>query len=235
MTGRGLENPGVPRFIFMLTVDDQTVPDAPDRLAEALDAGVRHVGFKDVGVPWEVLRRLTDDIRAAGGESYLEVVSLDADRELASAKAALDLGVNHLLGGTRVSRVAPIVKGEAVSYFPFAGRIVGHPSVLEGTVPEIVSSARKLVAIPGVDGLDLLAYRFNGDVPALMKAVCDAVDKPVIMAGSVDSADRVAAVSAAGAAAFTVGTAALQGQFSSDKMGLIGQIRSIVDATGSAQ
>ena len=217
-----------PRFIFMLTVDDRTVADARERLAEALAAGVRDVGFKDVGLPWADLQGLADDIRAGGGESYLEVVSLDPDREIASARAALDLGVDHLLGGTHVDAVAPLLAREAVTYFPFPGRVVGHPSVLEGTVEEIVDSAMAIAATPGVDGLDLLAYRFGGDVPALMRAVCAAVEKPVIMAGSVDCAARVAAVAEAGAAAFTVGTAAFHGQFPAEADGLAGQIRSIL-------
>ena len=37
-------------FIFMLTHTDGTIPDAADRVPDALRAGVRHLGFKDIGI-----------------------------------------------------------------------------------------------------------------------------------------------------------------------------------------
>ena len=43
-------------FILMLTANDRTIPDAPARLVEALEGGVRHIGFKDVGLPIAELR-----------------------------------------------------------------------------------------------------------------------------------------------------------------------------------
>ena len=52
--------PTAPDFIFMLTHSDRTILDAQDRLTEALDAGVRHIGFKDIGLPFVGLRRLAD-------------------------------------------------------------------------------------------------------------------------------------------------------------------------------
>jgi 4-hydroxythreonine-4-phosphate dehydrogenase len=84
-------------FIFMLTRADRTVPDAMDRLAEVLACGLRHIGFKDLGLPLADLHRLAGAIRAGGGTLYLEVVSLDAAREAASARAAAELGVDFLL------------------------------------------------------------------------------------------------------------------------------------------
>ena len=84
-------------------------------------------------------------------------------------------------------------------------------------------------------GLDLLAYRFDGNVPALMKAVCDASAKPVIMAGSIDNEERIRAVAEAGAAGFTVGTAAFRGVFPADREGLVAQVQSILALTGKAR
>ena len=66
-------------FIFMLTANDSTIPDARSRLQEVLAGGARHIGFKDVGLPLAELKVLADEIRSAGGRSYLEVVSLVAD------------------------------------------------------------------------------------------------------------------------------------------------------------
>lgn len=218
-------------FILMLTENDQTIPDAAARLEEALAGGVRHIGFKDVGLPVPELRGLAERIRAAGGRSYLEVVSLDEREELASARAAVELDVDCLLGGTRAEAVTEVIRAHPIRYYPFPGHIVGHPSVLAGSADEIVASARRLAALEHVHGLDLLAYRFEGDVPDLMASVCAAVAKPVIMAGSIDREDRVLAAAEAGAAGFTVGTAALGGAFPADAPGFTGQVRSLLDIT----
>jgi methylglyoxal synthase len=181
------------------------------------------------------LRGLADAIRSAGGRSYLEVVSLDEESEIASARAAVDLDVDVLLGGTRAEAVTAITRHHPVRYYPFPGRISGHPSVLEGPAKDIVASARALAALEHVHGLDLLAYRFEGDVPALMRDVCAAAAKPVIVAGSIDRAERVEATARAGAQGFTVGTAALAGAFPAETEGFAGQVRAILAITARAR
>jgi hypothetical protein len=218
-------------FVFMLTRQDRTVPDAAEHLDVALAAGVRHVGFKDVGLPHDHLAGLARKIREAGAASYLEVVSTDAAHEVASARAAVEIGVDYLLGGTRVEEVLAVVAGSGVRYYPFCGRVTGHPSVLEGTVGEIVDCALRRTAHEGVHGLDLLAWRARVDVPALVRAVCAAVEKPVIVAGSIDCAERIGCVRDAGAAGFTIGTAALDGRFPGAAPGLSGQLKAILSAT----
>ena len=215
-------------FIFMMTENDQTISSARDRLGEVVDGGCQHIGFKDVGLPFDELRGLADDIRASGARSYLEVVSLDEEREVASARAAVDLNVDCLLGGTRAEKVVPILSASPVLYYPFPGHITGHPSVLEGSVEDICESARRLTETPGVHGLDLLAYRYTGDAPGLMHAVCGASRGPVIMAGSIDSEERVHTLAEAGAAGFTVGTAAFSGKFPAETPGVTEQVRSIL-------
>ncbi len=217
----------------MLTRGDATVPDAARAADEAIAAGVRHIGFKDVGVSAGELRALAGRLRAAGVTVYLEVVSLDEDGELASAELARDLRVDVLMGGVRPRAVAPRLRRAPIRYFPFAGRIAGHPSALAGSQDEIVESAREVAALPGVDGLDLLAWRSAHDGGDLARRVCAAVSKPVVVAGSVDCADRVAAVRRAGAHAFTVGTAALDGVFPAGAPGLAGQLTAIAAAARS--
>ncbi len=203
-----------PDFVFMLTHGDVTVADARRRLPDVVAAGVRHIGFKDVGLPMAEMAALAGEIRAAGATLYLEMVSLDAAAEAAGARAALACGVDVLMGGVRPEVVEPIIDGAHIRYFPFPGDIQGHPSRLVGDIAGISQSAAELAARPGVHGLDLLAYRFAGDVPALIRAVCRAAaSKPVIVAGSIDCDERITAVAAAGAAGFTIGTAALDAVF----------------------
>ncbi|MGK2849458.1 MAG: 4-hydroxythreonine-4-phosphate dehydrogenase [Candidatus Limnocylindrales bacterium] len=206
-------------FIFMLTRNDQTVPDALAVYDQIRDTDLHYVGFKDIGLPTAALRDLAQAMRADGREVFLEVVSEHAEDELRSVAAALEIGVDWLLGGTHpdealnlLDQVGPPGSAGRPRYCPFPGRIVGHPSVLEGTIESIADSARQLSARPGVHGLDLLAYRWDGDVPALVRAVVDASSGPVIAAGSVDSAARINALAAAGAWAYTIGGAIFEGR-----------------------
>ncbi len=201
-------------FIFMLTHDDQTVADAMDVYADIRDTGVRYIGFKDIGLPTARLGELASAMREDGREVFLEVVSERAQDEIRSVEASLEIGVDWLLGGTHpdaalaiLDRIGPPGTPGRPRYCPFPGRVVGHPSILEGTIEEIAASARDLTAREGVDGLDLLAYRWDGDVPVLVRRVVDASSGPVIAAGSVDSAERINALARAGAWAYTIGGA----------------------------
>jgi hypothetical protein len=96
---------------------------------------------------------------------------------------------------------------------------------------QIVASAKLIADMDGVDGLDLLAYRSVGDASALISQVCSAVaPKPIIVAGSIDRPERIGAVVQGRAAAFTVGTAALDGAFPGLSEGLTDQLRYIQEA-----
>lgn len=220
-----------PDFIFMLTRNDRTVAHARAHLETALAAGVRHIGFKDVGLGVPALADLTARLRAAGAVSYLEVVSLGHDDELRSVDMGIRLGVDNILGGRHVASVLPRLAGRKIGYFPFVGQVHGHPSILEGTADEIAASAARLTRHPGVSGVDLLAWRHAGDVPAIIAAVCQASAKPVIVAGSIDRPDQIAMLASAGAAGFTVGTAALDGRFPARTPHLIDQLDAILRCT----
>src|SRR5271154_7016330 len=163
-------------FIFMATRRDRTTPDARARIDEALALGVRNIGFKDVGLPYAALKELAAAIRSGGARVFFEVVSLDRESELRSARAAADFGVDWLMGGVRAAEVAPIARASGLNYAPFPGAVVGHPSVLVGSIEEIAASAQALCEIDGVSGLDLLAFRHAGDPAGLMRAVVGAVD-----------------------------------------------------------
>ena len=201
-------------FIFMLTRNDKTIPNAMEVYEEIRDSGLRYVGFKDIGLPPASLASLAAAMRSDGREVFLEVVSEHAADEIRSVKASLEIGVDWLLGGTHpdealavLDEIGPPGSPGRPKYCPFPGRVVGHPSVLEGTIDEIADSARQLTARNGIDGLDLLAYRWSGDVPALVRAVSTAASGPVIAAGSVESGEQINALTAAGAWAFTIGGA----------------------------
>lgn len=201
-------------FIFMLTREDSTVPDALTCYASVRDLDLRWVGFKDVGLDFAALRELAESIHSDGRKVALEVVSLDVDSEVRSARAALDIGVDLLMGGTHPEAILPLLADTNVLYFPFTGTVVGHPSVLTGSAEDIVTNARDISALRGVHGLDLLAYRFDGEnVAQLMADVVRNVGVPVVIAGSIDTAEKILAVRSSGAWAFTVGSAVFDGAF----------------------
>jgi hypothetical protein len=200
-------------FIFMLTHSDRTVPNARAVYDEVRDCGLRYVGFKDIGLPVDELKALSAAIRADGREVMLEVVSEAEEDELQSVRAALEIGVDWLLGGTHPDAALEILAGTDVRYCPFPGQVIGHPSLLRGSIDEIAADADRLTSRPGVHGLDLLAYRYDGDVEALTSAVKTRAHGPVIAAGSVDSLERIRALSRIGVWGFTIGGAIFDGRF----------------------
>jgi hypothetical protein len=219
-------------FIFMLTHSDRTVPNARAVYDEIRDSGLRYVGFKDIGLPIAELKALSEAIRSDGREVMLEVVSEAKEDELRSIRAALEIGVDWLLGGTHPTEALEILAGaEGIRYCPFPGRVIGHPSLLRGTIDEIADDADRLTSMPGVHGLDLLAYRFDGDVEALAAAVKDRAHGPVIAAGSVDSLERIAALDRIGVWGFTIGGAIFDGRFAGAPS-VPAQIEAVLEAAG---
>ena len=197
-------------FIFMLTRDDVTLADARAVYASIADSGVTHIGCKDVGLPREELAEFMDEIRANGHTSYLEVVAESDEATLVSARVAAEVRPDYCIGGTLIPEMQEILAGTGVKFFPYVGQIVGHPCLLRGSIDEIVADTKRAHEL-GVDGINLLAYRYDGDVDELVEAVVSATPLPVICAGSVDSAERIRALASRDVWAFTIGTAALDG------------------------
>jgi len=195
-------------FIFMLTRNDQTVADARSLYEQVASAGIRHFGCKDLGLPRKELEALLADIHVDGQTSYLEVVSETREATLESARVAAELAPDYLIGGTFVGLIQEIIAGSSIRFFPYIGHVIDHPCLLRGSIDEIAEDARH-VQEAGVDGINLLAYRYDGEVPALINAVSAVTTLPLICAGSVDSLARVRELSSLGVWAFTVGTAAL--------------------------
>lgn len=221
-------------FVFMLTHHDATVDGAADVLESLRGSGLRYVGFKDVGQPVPTLKALCADAHAQGLEVMLEVVSTSAEDEQRSLAAALEIGVDWVLGGTNVETGLATLQGSDVRYCPFPGRVTGHPSVLGGTIREIADHAAALTDRDGVYGVDLLAYRHTSEDPiALTRAVVEAASGPVIAAGSVASLEQIRALDEAGAWGFTIGGAIFEDQLPGGP-GVPGQVRAVLDAIALA-
>ena len=217
----------------MLTRDDQTVEDALEVLDAIRPLGLRHIGFKDTGVPPEGLQAVNRSIKAQGALSYLEVVATTPEACLRSVRVGLEIGVDRLLGGTEVDAALQILKGSGIDYYPFPGFPSGHPTVLGGGPEDVAAHCRAFVA-KGCAGVDLLAYRAADAEPLdLVRAARRALgDRTLIVAGSVDQPGRIAALAEAGADAFTIGSALFNGAFSPRKGALLSQLRDVLAACG---
>lgn len=223
-------------FIFMLTRGDKTVEDCLDVFDQIAPLGLKHVGFKDVGVEPATLRKLVDRIRSAGAISYMEVVSDTPEAALNSARIGAELGIDRLLGGTDVQRVGEILQGTHTKYYPFPGFPVGHPTRLGGGPGDVTSQCAAFMA-QGCAGADLLAFRATEADPLdLVRAARKGLGPNgyLIVAGSITSAERIKAVAAAGADAFTIGTAVFDGSYSPRKGSILSQLGDVIADSAAA-
>ncbi len=217
-------------FIFMLTWADRTVKNCLEVFDSISNTGLEHVGFKDIGVDRATLAELHGRIKSTGAVSYMEVVSTTSEACLNSARIAVELGVDRLLGGFEVAATVELLAGSGIAYYPFPGRPEGHPTRLHGGPAEVAADCARMERA-GCAGADLLAYRAVDAEPlALVEAARAALSGTLIVAGSIDTPNRIQALADAGVDAFTIGTAAFEGAFSPGKEGLRAQIEDILAA-----
>jgi len=217
-------------FIFMLTRHDRTVEDCLETADFIAEIGLKHIGFKDVGANLRTLRKLAGKIHNMGATSYLEVVSPEPETCLQSARLAADIGVDRLLGGTQAADMLRILDGSGIEYLPFPGRPQGHPTTLTGSPDEIYEDCRRFSQL-GCAGVDLLAYRSTDADPLdLVRAAREGTDGDLVVAGSIDSPERIKAVREAGADAFTIGSAIFDGSFSKHKGLISSQLKEVFTA-----
>ena len=217
-------------FIFMLTRNDRTVDDALDVLELIRPVGLKHIGFKDVGADPASLSSLVEAIHDTGAKSYMEVVSTTDEECIRSAQLARDLGVQRLLGGTQVELILSILHGSSMTYFPFPGRPVDHPTKLGGTPDDVSTDCRRFVEA-GCAGCDLLAYRATEAHPLdLVRAAREGLgpEPMLIVAGAVNSARQISDLHDVGADAFTIGTAVFDGSYSPSKGSILSQLNDVL-------
>jgi hypothetical protein len=218
-------------FIFMLTNQDRTVRNCMEILDSIAGLGIRHIGFKDIGVGFDTMQAATRQIRAMGASAYMEVVSTTPERIRESMDAAVELGVDKVLGGSDIAYAERTLAPAGIGYYPFPGRPEGHPTRLGGT-PAMIARDCATARRAGCPGVDLLAYRaVDADPVALVRAAREAlVGGDLIVAGSIDSPHRIAAMAAAGADAFTIGTAVFEGRFAPGRNGTRAQCAAVLEA-----
>lgn len=203
-----------PKLILMFTLNDMTVPDAIDYFNKVKDLPIDYYGFKEIGLPKVKMRNLCSRIHDIGKEAFLEVVEYKKDKILEPAEMAIEMGFDYLMGTIYFSSIWEIIKGSNIKYFPFCGRIYDRPSILDGTIKEIVEDAKRIEA-EGVQGFDLLAYRYKylDKVNDLVLALKEAVNVPIVSAGSINSFERLDETIDQGVWGFTIGGAFFEKKF----------------------
>jgi len=204
-----------PELIVMLTHHDETVQDAMELFERTRDYPITHWGFKDVGLPPKEMQAVAAAMKGSGKTTYLEVVSLSEEDGLRGARLAVDSGFDILMGTVFYPSIGDYLKAKPIQYYPFPGHIHGHPSILDGTIEDIVAHACELET-HGVHGLDLLTYRYTGNAPSLLRQVVQATNLPVVSAGSIATFERITEVWDSGAWGFTIGSAFFEKKFVPD-------------------
>jgi len=201
-----------PKIIIMLTYNDKTVSNALEVFDQCKDLPVKYWGFKNVGLPVEKMKKLVSNMKKAKKTAFLEVVTYDEKSCIDAAKLAIDCQFNYLMGTIYFESVHNLLKDKNIKYSPFCGKVSGSPSILEGSIQEIIDKA-KLIEKKGVDGFDLLAYRYVGNAEKLAKEFIKTIKIPVILAGSINSFDRLDKVKQFNPWGFTLGTAFFDKKF----------------------
>jgi len=202
-----------PDLIVMLTHNDITVKDAAAKFDTMKDSPIKYWGFKDIGLAFDEMKYLVEMMKNANKTTILEVVSLSEEDCMQAAKLAAELEIDMLMGTVYYDSINDFMKNTQVKYLPFAGNVHSHPSILDGSIEEIVKNVNILDA-KGVDGIDLLTYRYTGNPVTLINEVVNATKLPVVSAGSIDSYTRISEVSKAGVWSFTIGSAFFDEAFS---------------------
>lgn len=192
-------------IIIMLTHNDQTVKNALSVFESCKDLPVAFWGFKDVGLDVGEMKKLVDAMKQAGKTTFLEVVSYTEEACMTGAKTAVALGFDYLMGTVYHKSVFDYLKTQPIKFLPFCGKVYGSPSILEGTIDEVIADAQGLLE-KGVAGIDLLAFRHE-DGATLAEEYCRRVEKPVVIAGSINSHERLAFISRINPWGFTMGSA----------------------------
>lgn len=201
-----------PELVVMLTHHDLTVGNAAEVFEQCRQSKARCWGFKEHPLPFGQMRELFASMKAAGKTTFLEVVAYTEAEGLEGAKMAAGCQCDILMGTYYLDSILRFCLEHDIRYMPFVGRVEGRPSVLSGSIDEIVEEAQDYVR-KGAYGIDLLGYRYTGDALQLNRELVSRVEAPVCLAGSIDSYERLQEVCDVRPWAFTIGSAFFEHKF----------------------
>lgn len=196
----------IPELIVMLTHNDKTVGNAIEIFEACKDTRAKYWGFKEAGLPKDKMKKLVRMMKDAGKTTFLEVVDYTEQGCIEGAKVGIECGFDILMGTMYFDSIRDLAKAAGMKYMPFVGKIHDRPSILEGSIEEMVEEANSLIE-KGVDGFDLLAYRYTGDPEELAARFVQEVPAPVCLAGSIKSFARLDKMKEIAPWTYTIGSA----------------------------
>ncbi len=202
-------------LIVMLTHNDKTVKNAYEIFDQCKNSKAEFWGFKEKPLPLEEMKKLYRYIKSCGKKTVLEVVAYTEKEGIEGAKMAVKCECDILMGTQYFDSINTFCKENNLKYMPFVGKVMERPSILKGTIEDIIHEANELLK-KGVYGFDLLGYRFTGNAIELNKKFVSQVKAPVCIAGSVNSYKRLDELKKANPWAFTIGGAFWDNKFGND-------------------
>jgi Histidine biosynthesis protein len=203
-------------FVFMLTRNDVTVPNALEILEAVKETGLRFVGCKNIGLDFDQYQELFARMKNYGMRSFLEVVTYSEKEHFNGVDLALQIGANYLIGGMPqfTEKTMEYIRKEksGPKYFPYIGDVVDHPCVLQGSIDQLIEDGKQAEKL-GVDGVNLLLYRYKGKQTALLDKVVEKMKVPVIVAGNVRNFEQINELKRRNIWGFTIGGAIFEGNF----------------------
>ena len=201
-----------PELIVMLTLNDRTVKNASQVFEQCKNSKAKYFGFKEEGIPLSQMIKLYNSIKACGKSTVLEVVAYSEYDGLAGAKIAAECGCDILMGTMYFDSIRDFCKSKGIKYMPYVGNVLERPSVLTGSIDSMITEAKECLE-KGVDGFDLLGYRYTEDARERIERFVNEVDAPVCVAGSVDSYERLDELKDIEPWSFTIGGAFFNNRF----------------------
>lgn len=202
-------------LIVMLTHNDLTVSNAYEIFERCKDSDAKYWGFKENGLNLEDMKKLFAYMRECGKKTFLEVVAYTEKECLDGARMAVYCGCDYLMGTLYFDSVNKICNDFGIKYMPFVGKIYNRPSILDGTLEEMLIEAKEYLK-NGVYGFDLLGYRYIKDPLLLIEGFVSRVNAPTCVAGSINSIQRLDEIKNINPWAFTIGSAFFEHKFGKD-------------------
>jgi len=215
-------------LIPFLTHNDKTVDNALEVFKESKDAPTDYWGFKDTGIEEKKVKELLKAMKETGKTTFYESLAEVEKEALETAKFALELEFEYLIGMQYFESVHRLLKDKNIKFVPTCGERSGIPRMLHGSIDDVINDGKR-IQNKGVDGLCLSAYRFTGGDPeALAERFINELDVPVIVTGSINSEHRLDVMKKLRPWAFTIGSAFFNNDFGKD-LSFAEQIEKVVN------
>lgn len=196
----------------MLTHNDRTAENAYEVFEQCADSPALYWGLKEKPIPPHRMKELFSYMKRKGKITGLEVVAYTEKECVAGAELAVECGTDMLMGTMFFDSINSLCTRHGIKYLPFVGTVSQRPSILEGSIDDMVEEANHCLE-KGAWGIDLLGYRYTGDPVKLNREFVSRVDAPVCIAGSINSYERIDEVKKAAPWSFTIGGAFFEHYF----------------------